>query len=84
MVGIRKGVRYKKMVEWEYGLVILGLSIEKEEEINVIVGYNSGKMREVVGELEKIVEGLEREGETVLIREKREVASRGGKEKLGR
>lgn len=68
LVGIKKGVAYKSAKEWGYGIVISEVRIEKGKEANVIVVYNNGKIKEVIGELRKTVEELEgRGGATIIV-----------------
>lgn len=66
VVGIRKKVIFSEATEWRYGLVIKELVIEKDRKVNVIIGYNNGKIREVIEELRETVE------------EDREMAGGGG------
>lgn len=56
LVGIRKGIKYKKIDEWKYGLEVSGLDIGKKGSINLLVTYTNEKIKEVIEELRGMVE----------------------------
>lgn len=66
-VGIRLGLEYSEIREWRYGLVIKELRIDRDKKISVIIGYNNGKVKEVVEEMGDLIDELVRLGDPVLV-----------------
>lgn len=67
IVGIKKSIFTKSVKEWEYGLVLREVNIERGKIINVIITYNNEKMKEVAVELKELYEELMVEGNSIII-----------------
>lgn len=67
IVGIKKAIELEEIFEWEYGIVIKGVKIEKDREVNIIVVYNNGKIKEVLGKIAMVIEKLGESREQILI-----------------
>lgn len=66
-VGVRKGIEYRKVEEWGFGLVVKELCIDRERKVNVIIGYNNGKIKEFIEEMRNIVNEAVRDGNPVVL-----------------
>lgn len=66
-VGIRRGIEVQAVVEWEYGLVIQGLEVEKKRQVDLIVVYNNAKMDLVIDKMNKIAEKSIDNGKALIV-----------------
>lgn len=52
-MGIKKGIGYKGLEEWGYGLLIKRLKINRNRTIDLIVVNNNGKVKYIVEALKE-------------------------------
>lgn len=67
LVGVKKGIRFKTIEEWKFGLIIKEIIIEKGKKVNIIVVYNNKGMKEVAEELKELVNELVIEGYSIIL-----------------
>lgn len=67
LVGIKKEMNMSRAYEWEYGVIVEGVWVDKARRIDIIVTYNNGKAREMVKELRDRVEELVGKGGGVIV-----------------
>lgn len=67
LVGVKKGIKIKRIDEWKFGLIIREINIEKGKKINIIVVYNNKGMKEVAEELRGVVDELVTEGHSIVL-----------------
>lgn len=67
LAGIRKGIQFKVVEEWVYGLVIREMILDSERRMSVIVAYINEKIK-AIEKLRSLVDDLVREGDTAILR----------------
>lgn len=67
LIGIKKGIVFKGIEEWRFGLIIKELTVERGKRVNIIVVYNNGRIEELTEELRKILEELAMKGDASII-----------------
>lgn len=67
MTGIRKEIKYEKIIEWKYRLKMSGINVGIQEIINIVAAYSNRKIKEIIEELRRITEEWMGSGGVVLI-----------------
>lgn len=67
LVGVKKGIRFKTIDEWKFGLIIKEIIIEKGKKASIIVVYNNKGMQEVADELRELVNAIVTEGCSIIL-----------------
>lgn len=67
LVGISKEVSFEGAEEWKYGIKIKSLEIGGGDIVNIIVVYSNEKVKKMIEEVKKEIEGWIGKGETILL-----------------
>lgn len=67
IVGVKKEIAFREASEWDYGVVIEGIKIGKKKEMNIIVVYNNGKIKEMLKKLKEVINRVEENRKQTLI-----------------